>query len=78
LLAQSVNIIVYGPVNILVYRQGSINIMFSSGFCPNSFFVLNIYNNKKMSSDDSFASLDESQLQKITEAKDSDNTKNAT
>ena len=31
-----------------------------------------------MSSDDSFASLDESQLQKITEAKDSDSTKNAT
>lgn len=31
-----------------------------------------------MSSDDRFASLDESQLHKITEAKHSNNTKNAT
>ena len=30
-----------------------------------------------MSCDDSFTSLDKSQLQQITEAKDSDNTKNA-
>jgi hypothetical protein len=28
-------------VNILVYRPGPIN-MFSPGFCPNSFFVLDI------------------------------------
>jgi len=40
LLAQPVNIFVYGPVNILVYGPGTINIMFSSGFCPNSFFCL--------------------------------------
>ena len=30
------------PINILVYGPGPINIMFSSGFCPNSFFVLDI------------------------------------
>ena len=42
LLAQPVNIFVDWPVNILVYGPGRINIMFSSGFCPNSFFVLDI------------------------------------
>jgi hypothetical protein len=30
------------PVNILVYGADPINIMFSSVFCPNSFFVLDI------------------------------------
>ena len=30
------------PVNIFVYGPGPINIMFSYGFCPNSFFVLDI------------------------------------
>jgi hypothetical protein len=35
------------PVNILVYWPGPINMMFSSGFCPNSFFVLDIQLIKK-------------------------------
>ena len=56
LLVQPVNILVYytlrlyfpnlsllaQPVNILVYWPGPINIMFSSEFCPNLFFVLDI------------------------------------
>ena len=40
LLVQPVNILVYWLVNILVYWPDPINIMFSSGFGPNSFFVL--------------------------------------
>jgi hypothetical protein len=49
-LVQPVNILKYWPAtlrktnreNILVYCPGPINIMFSSEFCPNSFFVLDI------------------------------------
>jgi hypothetical protein len=44
------------PDNILVYWPDPINIMFSSGFCPNSFFVLDIYNNKNAMSVDSVPS----------------------
>jgi hypothetical protein len=42
LFAKPLKIFVYWPVNILVYGLDPINIMFSSRFCPNSFFVLDI------------------------------------
>ena len=38
----SLFVIVSEPVNILVYWPGPVNILFSSGFYPNSFFVLDM------------------------------------
>ena len=56
-VSEPVNILVYWSVNILVYCPGPVNIMFSTGFCTNSFFCLRYTITKNMSSD-RFASIE--------------------